>query len=75
MKSAAKAMAAVSFFVLAGCSDGGGGEDRPAMADPTSVSEIRVIDADTADVDGVRYRLHGIDAPEARQTCRAWGRT
>lgn len=74
MNSVATAMAAVSLVVLTGCG-GGGGEDRPAMADSTPMSEIRVIDADTVDVDGVRYRLHGIDAPEARQTCRAWGRT
>lgn len=66
-------MAAMSLVVLTGC--GGGGENRPATADSTPMSEIRVIDADTVDVDGVRFRLHGIDAPEARQTCRAWGRT
>lgn len=36
---------------------------------------VRVIDADTVDIDGTRYRLFGIDAPESRQTCRAWGRT
>ena len=39
------------------------------------MSEIRVIDADTVDIDGARWRLAGIDAPESRQTCRAWGRT
>ena len=27
------------------------------------------------DVDGTRYRLFGIDAPESNQTCRTWGRT
>ena len=74
MKSVFTALAAASLVMLTGCG-GGGGEDRPAMADPTPMSEIRVIDAVTVDVDGVRYRLHGIDAPEARQTCRAWGRT
>lgn len=31
--------------------------------------QIRVIDGDTIDVGGVRVRLHGIDAPEASQTC------
>ena len=41
----------------------------------TRASRVRVIDADTVDIDGVRWRLHGIDAPESRQTCRAWGRT
>jgi len=30
---------------------------------------IRVIDGDTLDVGGTRVRLHGIDAPEARQRC------
>lgn len=30
----------------------------------------RVIDGDTLDVDGKKVRLHGIDAPESRQTCR-----
>ena len=47
---------------------------RPGMEQP-DVSQIRVIDADTVDIDGTRYRLHGIDAPERYQTCRAWGRT
>ncbi|MFP5509133.1 MAG: thermonuclease family protein [Alphaproteobacteria bacterium] len=31
---------------------------------------IRVIDGDTLDVGGTRVRLHGIDAPEASQTCK-----
>ncbi|WP_299615235.1 thermonuclease family protein [uncultured Tateyamaria sp.] len=30
---------------------------------------VRVIDADTLDVGGVRVRLHAIDAPEMDQTC------
>ena len=34
----------------------------------------RVIDGDTLDVGGVRIRLHGIDAPESEQSCRAGGR-
>jgi endonuclease YncB( thermonuclease family) len=39
-----------------------------ASADPAG--RIRVIDADTWDVGGVRVRLFGIDAPERDQTCR-----
>ncbi len=31
---------------------------------------VRVVDADTWDVGGVRIRLSGIDAPELDQTCR-----
>ena len=75
MNPVATAMAAASLLALTACGGSGGGENRPAMADSTPMSEVRVIDADTVDVDGIRYRLHGIDAPEARQTCRAWGRT
>ena len=32
-----------------------------------------VIDGDTIDIHGTRIRLHGIDAPESRQTCLAVG--
>lgn len=39
----------------------------PSWADV--VGEARVIDGDTIEVAGERIRLHGIDAPEARQTC------
>lgn len=34
-------------------------------------SDVRIVDGDTIDVDNVRYRLHGIDAPESGQTCKA----
>ncbi|WP_246715929.1 thermonuclease family protein [Rhizobium leguminosarum] len=37
----------------------------------SAASNVRVIDGDTIDLDGVRYRLHGIDAPEAGQFCKA----
>lgn len=74
MKTLAAGAGVASLAVLAACG-GGGGSDTPAMLEPPPASQVRVIDADTADVDGVRYRLHGIDAPEARQSCRAWGRT
>lgn len=33
------------------------------------VGRVQVIDADTFDVNGVRVRLHGIDAPEQKQQC------
>lgn len=38
---------------------------EPAMISGTA----RVVDGDTIDVGVVRIRLHGIDAPEAGQTC------
>ena len=39
----------------------------PAHADVTG--KPRIIDGDTLEIAGERIRLHGIDAPEARQTC------
>jgi len=39
-----------------------------AYADNTG--KPRVIDGDTIEIAGERIRLHGIDAPEANQTCR-----
>lgn len=35
-----------------------------------SADQLHVVDGDTLDVAGVRYRLHGIDAPEAGQKCK-----
>ncbi len=32
-------------------------------------SGVHVVDGDTLALDGVRYRLHGIDAPESGQAC------
>ena len=32
-------------------------------------ADVAIVDGDTLDVGGVRYRLHGIDAPEAGQKC------
>jgi endonuclease YncB( thermonuclease family) len=42
-----------------------------AFAEPSS--EALVVGAETIDVDGTHFRLHGIDAPEPDQTCRADG--
>jgi len=36
----------------------------PAMAD-----SVHVVDGDTIQISGTTFRLHGIDAPEAGQTC------
>ena len=38
-----------------------------AMADITG--KPRIIDGDTIEIAGEHIRLHGIDAPEAKQTC------
>ena len=45
-----------------------------ADADGGIAGQARVIDGDTLDIRGTRIRLHGIDAPESRQMCRAAGR-
>ena len=45
----------------------------PALADITGLATV--IDGDTIDIAGERIRLHGIDAPEYRQTCIADGVT
>jgi endonuclease YncB( thermonuclease family) len=39
------------------------------MFAPALGAEVRVVDGDTLSIDGVHYRLHGIDAPEAGQRC------
>lgn len=45
----------------------------PAQAKPLEGASIqgpaRAIDGDTIEVEGTRIRLHGIDAPETRQSC------
>ena len=45
----------------------------PALALADITGKPRVIDGDTIEVHGQRIRLHGIDAPERRQTCVASG--
>ncbi|MEE2774965.1 MAG: thermonuclease family protein [Pseudomonadota bacterium] len=34
-----------------------------------SHAQVRIIDADTIELDGKKIRLHGVDAPEASQKC------
>ena len=41
---------------------------------PTLSGRARVVDGDTIEVGRVRIRLHGVDAPESRQSCVAQGR-
>jgi endonuclease YncB( thermonuclease family) len=36
---------------------------------PAFAESVRVVDGDTLRVDGVTYRLWGIDAPESTQPC------
>ena len=68
------AVSIILLLLLAGC-----GSSSPSPSEPLPLPrpsrDVRVLDADTIDIDGTRYRLHGIDAPESYQTCRAWGHT
>jgi endonuclease YncB( thermonuclease family) len=41
----------------------------PAKAEPI-IGRATVIDGDTIDIRGTRFRLHGVDAPESSQTCQ-----
>ena len=75
MKTLKAAAAIAALAVLTACGGGGGGGMFAMVKDPPPASQVRVIDADTVEIEGVRYRLHGIDAPETRQSCRAWGLT
>src|SRR5512144_738278 len=49
----------------------GFGPSLPASADV--IGQAQVVDGDTLHVAGERVRLHGIDAPESRQSCTLSG--
>ena len=40
------------------------------LCGPTFANTVQIVDGDTLDVDGTRYRINGIDAPEAGQSCK-----
>lgn len=40
-----------------------------AVCGEARASQVRVVDGDTLVIDGARYRLFGIDAPESSQSC------
>lgn len=43
-----------------------------ALSVSSAAAEVRVVDGDTLEMDGVVYRLNGIDAPEHGQKCGNW---
>jgi endonuclease YncB( thermonuclease family) len=45
----------------------------PSLASDLIAGQATVVDGDTIRIGDVRIRLHGIDAPEAAQSCNAFG--
>ena len=52
---------------------GGAGSGKTMAFDTDLSGRARVIDGDTIEVGTVRVRLHGVDAPESKQSCLAGG--
>jgi len=46
----------------------------PSIAMADVAGKPRIIDGDTIELSGQKIRLHGIDAPEAKQTCTREGK-
>jgi endonuclease YncB( thermonuclease family) len=46
----------------------------PTQTEPTLTGIPKIIDGDTIRIGDTRIRLHGIDAPEAKQTCTTDGK-
>lgn len=43
------------------------------LVDCAYAAQALVVDGDTIELNGTKYRLHGIDTPEAGQKCSATG--
>lgn len=55
----------LTLFCLAGIA-----KTQPALASAAHTGPASVIDGQTLEIAGTRFKLHGIDAPEAFQRCR-----
>ena len=46
------------------------GEESSKSSTAKPLKNIRIVDGDTIHIDKIKYRLHGIDAPEMKQLCK-----